>query len=154
MAYVPDSPFCGSEECHRKYSAAASQTVSRRQVFDRDLGICRACNFNAQAFFQQIKALPNEQARYQALMGSRYRIKVGDAMLSDPKEGMFWEADHIIAVAEGGGESDLSGYQTLCTPCHAKKTAEQAQRAAQREKEKKNAEHAKDMAPLACYWQQ
>ena len=30
----------------------------------------------------------------------------------------FWEADHIKAVAEGGGECGLENYRTLCTPCH------------------------------------
>lgn len=35
-----------------------------------------------------------------------------------------WDADHILAVAEGGGGCDLRGYQTLCKRCHAKKTKE------------------------------
>ena len=42
-------------------------------------------------------------------------------MLNDPNAGDFWEADHVVAVAEGGGESDLQNFQTLCVPCHAKK---------------------------------
>lgn len=33
-----------------------------------------------------------------------------------------WDADHIIAVVNGGWGCDLSGYQTLCKPCHKKKT--------------------------------
>lgn len=37
-------------------------------------------------------------------------------------EGDFWQADHVLAVHMGGGESDLSNFQTLCTPCHMKKT--------------------------------
>ena len=43
-------------------------------------------------------------------------------MLTAPKEGDFWEADHIVPVAEGGGETCLDNFQTLCVPCHAKKT--------------------------------
>lgn len=39
-----------------------------------------------------------------------------------PKEGHFWQADHIQAVCEGGGECDLDNYRTLCTPCHMKVT--------------------------------
>jgi len=35
----------------------------------------------------------------------------------------FWNADHILEVVEGGGECDLGGYQTLCVPCHKKKSA-------------------------------
>ena len=45
---------------------------------------------------------------------------------SDGKEG---------AVEEGGGESDLTNLQTLCVPCHTKKTAEQAQRRAKRKRD-------------------
>ena len=34
----------------------------------------------------------------------------------------------MLAVHLGGGESDLSNYATLCTPCHAKKTATEGTR--------------------------
>jgi hypothetical protein len=37
--------------------------------------------------------------------------------------GMFWQVDHHVAVAEGGGESGIENLRTLCTPCHAKETA-------------------------------
>jgi 5-methylcytosine-specific restriction endonuclease McrA len=47
----------------------------------------------------------------------------------------FWEADHIVPVAEGGGESSLDNFQTLCTPCHAKKTRQQAQDKERRKRE-------------------
>ena len=43
-------------------------------------------------------------------------------LISKPKEGLFWQADHIVPVCEGGGECDLSNYRTLCTPCHDKET--------------------------------
>lgn len=33
-----------------------------------------------------------------------------------------WEADHIIEVRHGGGGCDMSNFQTLCKPCHKKKT--------------------------------
>lgn len=33
-----------------------------------------------------------------------------------------WEADHIIAVSEGGSACDLSNFQTLCPDCHKAKT--------------------------------
>ena len=35
------------------------------------------------------------------------------------QEGDFWQADHIVPVAEGGGECSLANLRTLCTPCHA-----------------------------------
>ena len=38
------------------------------------------------------------------------------------KYGGGWEADHVVAVSEGGGGCDLSGYQTMCLECHKGKT--------------------------------
>lgn len=43
-----------------------------------------------------------------------------------------WDADHIVPVAEGGGECDLSNYRTLCHPCHKAVTRELAGRLAKR----------------------
>jgi 5-methylcytosine-specific restriction protein A len=35
----------------------------------------------------------------------------------------LWDADHVVAVAEGGGECDLSNMRTLCLRCHREVTA-------------------------------
>ena len=35
----------------------------------------------------------------------------------------LWDADHIRAVVEGGGECGLENMQTLCLWCHRDKTA-------------------------------
>ena len=43
-------------------------------------------------------------------------------LLQDPKESDFWQADHIIPVAEGGGDCGLENLRTLCTPCHLRET--------------------------------
>ena len=40
----------------------------------------------------------------------------------EPKEGDFWQADHIEAVAEGGGSCGLKNLRTLCVPCHKNET--------------------------------
>lgn len=33
-----------------------------------------------------------------------------------------WQADHIIAVCNGGGGKGMENYQTLCEHCHKQKT--------------------------------
>lgn len=42
------------------------------------------------------------------------------AMCQEPQS--YWEADHIVAVVNGGGGCGLEGYQTLCVGCHRAKT--------------------------------
>lgn len=42
-----------------------------------------------------------------------------------------WEADHIVPVAEGGGQCGLENYRTLCLVCHRRETAELARRRAE-----------------------
>lgn len=36
----------------------------------------------------------------------------------------LWDADHILPVAEGGGECDLDNIRTLCLRCHRAATLE------------------------------
>ncbi len=45
-----------------------------------------------------------------------------------PRRRTFWDADHIIPVAEGGGECDLSNIRTLCLWCHQEETNRLRQR--------------------------
>jgi hypothetical protein len=35
----------------------------------------------------------------------------------------MWDADHVVPVAEGGGQCDLSNMRTLCIRCHREATA-------------------------------
>ena len=37
----------------------------------------------------------------------------------------FWELDHVVPLIDGGGH-DLANLQTLCTPCHQRKTSAEA----------------------------
>ena len=64
---APDSPFCG-EKCAASYKCAASQKFSRLLLFERELGVCQMCGFNAHKFYLQFQALQSEQARLQMLM--------------------------------------------------------------------------------------
>ena len=45
----------------------------------------------------------------------RFRL---NRLVLEPREGQLWQADHIIPVAEGGGEASLDNFRTLCVPCH------------------------------------
>jgi 5-methylcytosine-specific restriction protein A len=40
----------------------------------------------------------------------------------------LWDADHIVPVAEGGGECDLDNIRTLCLRCHRSVTMQLRER--------------------------
>jgi 5-methylcytosine-specific restriction enzyme A len=40
----------------------------------------------------------------------------------------LWDADHILPVAEGGGECDLDNIRTLCLRCHRSVTMQLRER--------------------------
>ena len=52
----------------------------------------------------------------------RAGFAVAPALLHHPQEGMFWQANHILPVSEGGGEADLTNLRTLRTLCYQKET--------------------------------
>lgn len=64
--------------------------------------------------------------RLNALLNANWKLpktrQATDRLLSDPQERDFWQADHVVAVAEGGGSTGLDNLRTLCTPCHGTET--------------------------------
>ena len=48
-------------------------------------------------------------------------------LVAEPSAGAVWHADHLVPVAQGGGECGLLNLRCLCVLCHARKTREEAQ---------------------------
>jgi 5-methylcytosine-specific restriction endonuclease McrA len=42
--------------------------------------------------------------------------------LAERSRKSLWDADHIVPVAEGGGQCDLANMRTLCLKCHRQAT--------------------------------
>ena len=42
------------------------------------------------------------------------------------REGVLWQADHVVPVWQGGGACGLENLQTLCARCHSLKTGKEA----------------------------
>ncbi len=82
-------------------------------------------NRHSVALFLRIKSLEPAE-RLNVLCNANWRLpKTGralDRLLQSPKEGDFWQADHIVPVAEGGGSCGLNNFRTLCSPCHQSET--------------------------------
>ena len=96
----------------------------RAQVFALEGGVCRLCGIDGHSLFTRVLALEPAE-RLNALINANWKLpksaKALDRLLQNPREGDFWQADHIVAVAEGGGSCGLENLRTLCVPCHTSK---------------------------------
>ena len=103
--------FC-SDWCVHEWRLRTDPGYLRDQVFERDKGVCAACKLDTMAEWRRMKRLPPARRvgllRDWGLRGLRRSL---------------WDADHILPVAEGGGECDLSNLRTLCLRCHREATA-------------------------------
>jgi 5-methylcytosine-specific restriction endonuclease McrA len=109
----PRRTFC-SDFCVHEWKLRTDPGYLRERVFDRDRGICAVCRLDCCAELAHLKRLRGPgRIRAWAAWG----LKPGG-------RASLWDADHILAVAEGGGECDLSNLRTLCLRCHRQVTAD------------------------------
>jgi 5-methylcytosine-specific restriction endonuclease McrA len=105
--------FC-SDFCVHEWKLRTDPGYLRDQVFARDRGVCRSCGVDTAAAFLELK-----RAR------GVHRLKLLERWgLKRVSRRSLWDADHILAVAEGGGECDLDNLRTLCLICHRRVTIE------------------------------
>ncbi|CAN5469008.1 hypothetical protein BH23ACI1_BH23ACI1_02500 [soil metagenome] len=100
----PRRTFC-SGDCVHEWKVRSSPWYVRQQVKKRDKGTCRRCGFNV------VKA-HREWTRSKPPASDRPARKAWRT--AKPR----WEADHIVPVADGGGECGLDNYRLLCRACH------------------------------------
>ena len=105
--------FC-SAFCVHEWKLRTQPGYVREKVLERDRGICSACRVDTLAASRQLRF--SRGARRKELLahwGLRTRTRKS-----------LWDADHIVPVAEGGGECDLDNIRTLCLRCHRAATLE------------------------------
>jgi 5-methylcytosine-specific restriction protein A len=106
--------FC-SDYCVHQWRLRTDPGYLRDQVFARDRGICAACQADTVSIYAALKrACGPARAAGLSLYG----------MKSIASRRSLWDADHILPVAEGGGQCDLDNLRTLCVPCHREATAQ------------------------------
>lgn len=109
--------FCG-DPCVHQWKLRTDPGYLRQQVFARDHGICAACGVDTEALRKSKRKLDfNSRRQFEKDWGLRRHL---------------WDADHIVPVAEGGGECDLANMRTLCLRCHRAATAALRQRLSRR----------------------
>ena len=106
--------FC-SAFCVHEWRLRSDPGYLRDLVFARDRGICALCTIDTMEEYRLLKRRRGV-ARAEAL--EMWGLRSVHARRS------LWDADHIVPVAEGGGQCDLDNLRTLCLPCHREATAD------------------------------
>lgn len=104
--------FC-SDSCVHEWKLRTQPGYLREKVFDRDQGVCAACGVNTTQLRNDMRKM-DFAARRKFL--KEWKLKEGSRK-------SMWDADHIVPVAEGGGQCDLSNMRTLCLRCHREATS-------------------------------
>lgn len=104
--------FC-SAYCVHEWKLRTQPGYLREQVLLRDRGICAACGIDTLS----------EQRRLRYARGSARQKLIEHWRPGRHRRKSLWDADHIIPVAQGGGECDLENLRTLCLLCHRAATA-------------------------------
>ncbi len=103
--------FC-SEFCVHEWKVRTQPAYLREQVLKRDRGICSCCGIDTISAIRKLRCARGAN-RISLLEHWGLRRKVRKSL---------WDADHIVAVVEGGGEFDLENIRTMCLRCHREAT--------------------------------
>jgi 5-methylcytosine-specific restriction endonuclease McrA len=103
--------FC-SEWCVHEWRLRTDPGYLRDQVYRRDRAICALCHIDADAAYRDLR---RSRGRGRHVLLERWSLK-------RMSRRSLWDADHILPVAEGGGECDLDNLRTLCLVCHRQQT--------------------------------
>lgn len=103
--------FC-SEWCVEEWKLRTDPGHLRERVLERDRGICAVCGLDCVGELRRVKRL---RGAARAKANLEWRVSGRKSL---------WDADHIVPVAEGGGECDLANMRTLCLKCHRVHTEE------------------------------
>lgn len=114
--------FC-SAYCVHQWRLRSDPGYLRDQVYARDRGICALCATDTVAAYKELK---RSRGRLRAEALAMWGLASVQARRS------LWDADHIVPVAEGGGQCDLDNLRTLCLPCHREVTADLRRRLRER----------------------
>jgi hypothetical protein len=127
-----------SDECADEFWIRSSRRHVLRLVHGRDQGVCALCGLDTEQLSRIVSRLRERSERRWLRPGSyreptdldaarweRVRAELarrGFATVDRWHTPVLWEADHIVAIREGGGCCGLENYRTLCVPCHRTET--------------------------------
>lgn len=138
--------FC-SDECVHEWKIRTQPAYAREQIEKRDRGVCAQCGLDTRAVGEVLWRVRDRLAQIEGrvrwvpsgdgdgdwisvsrgfipgLRGTRAAVARAHRTVRTLLSAM-WQADHIVPVAEGGGDCGLDNLRTLCSWCHARATRE------------------------------
>lgn len=118
----PKRTMC-SPECVHEILIRTNNRYMREFIYNRDKGICSICNIDTKKIAKTALTLFGDE-RIQYL--KEHKITPKRKIWKRKFGGGLWDADHIIAVKDGGGCCGADNIRTLCISCHKTRTASDA----------------------------
>jgi 5-methylcytosine-specific restriction enzyme A len=132
----PRRNWC-SQKCVEEYQDLNDWNWILQKVFKRDAGVCADCGCDTQKLLRVLRH------------AFGYKIRSFEIQMGFNEGKSYWECDHILERVRGG-TNETSNLQTLCVPCHKRKTARlAAERALERKAAKLVANEAAAMPLFA-----
>lgn len=129
--------WCG-KACVDAYLIRAQPGYARKLVFRRDRGVCCMCQLDtfrvqheAHGALIHAHEAPTSIGAFKPYQGRSavlYPVLRKYGLQRWWKRKSWWDMDHILPIADGGGECDLSNLRTLCLKCHQQVTTAWRQR--------------------------
>ena len=151
----PRITFC-SDKCVEAWRLLTDPGFLRHKVKERDKGVCGTCHLDT----KQVRVLMDVlRDLWKGSHGDGARTSIPELyriireiedVLGISGRSSYWDADHIQAVVDGGGECGLDNLQTLCLWCHRVKTAALAARRAEERKAKREQPQAIEQQADGC----
>lgn len=116
----PRKTMC-SPECVHELQLRTNGRYLRDCVYQRDKGVCDICKIDTKKIAKEALQL-NTKEREEYLKS--YSISLKRKIWKRKHGGGLWDADHILAVKDGGGQCGLENIRTLCIKCHKGVTKE------------------------------
>lgn len=116
--------YC-NDDCKREVLIRCMPSIATDYVERRDHGICAKCGVDTILLYETANRwywmIRNNIGRDMSHKFMRY-LQCQGWPANEFMTRKWWDADHIVPVIHGGGLCGLDNYQTLCVPCHKKKT--------------------------------